>query len=224
MKPLALIAIAHLTALSASAARAQAPTYPPLREYMMPRDSEIAMARSAAPGNIASRATVEVLTPMGYTRAHDGDNGFVCVVMRGWAAPTYTPAPFRNFVYDASIRAPICFDPIAAKSVLPYYELRSTLGMAGKAPEQIARSVQAAYDTGKLPKRAPVSFAYMWSPHQMLGRGIGQWHPHMMVFVPFFENATLGSNPLGGPAPEVTDDGGTPFAVVVIPVDYGFEK
>jgi hypothetical protein len=224
MKQLALVVIALVTTLPAGATRAQAPHYPPLREYMMPRDSEIAMAKTAAPVNIAGRATIEVLTQSGYTRAHEGDNGFVCVVMRGWSAPTYTPAPFRNFVYDATLRAPICFDPIAAKSVLPYYELRTTLGMAGKAPEKIADGVQAAYATGKLPKRETVSFAYMYSPHQMLGQGIGRWHPHMMVFIPYYENALLGGNALGGPAPEVTDDAGTPFAVVVIPVDYGFEK
>jgi hypothetical protein len=224
MKPLALVVIALVTTLSAGAARAQAPHYPPLRDYMMPRDSEIAMAKTAAPENIASRATIEVLTQSGYTRAHEGDNGFVCVVMRGWAAPTYTPAKFRNFVYDATLRAPICFDPVAAKSVLPYYELRTTLGMAGKAPEQIADGVQAAYVTGRLPKRDAVSFAYMLSPHQMLGPTIGRWHPHMMVFIPYYENALLGSSTPGGPTPAVTDDGGTPFAVVVIPVDYGFEK
>src|SRR2546430_6754087 len=36
---------------------------------------------------------------------------FTCLVMRGWTAPTYTPAQFRGFTYDATIRAPICFDP-----------------------------------------------------------------------------------------------------------------
>ena len=224
MRQIAHAALALAAALSVGGARAQAPKYPPLANYMMPRDSEIALAKTAAPENIASHASIAILTSAGFTRVHDGDNGFVCVVMRGWSAPTFTPVPFRNFVYDATIRAPICFDPIAAKSVLPYYELRTTLGMAGKGPDQITEGVQAAYKTGKLPKRDAVSFDYMFSPHQMLGQGIGTWHPHMMVFVPNYVNATLGNNPLGGPTPEVTDDGGTPFAVVVIPVDHGFAK
>jgi len=224
MKPIALAALVLATAISASAAHAQSTKYPPLRDYLMPRDSEIALAKTAAPKNIASRATIEILTSSGFTRVHDGDNGFVCVVMRGWSAPTYTPAQFRDFVYDATIRAPICFDSVAAKSVLPYYKLRTALGMQGKAPEQIAEGVHAAYASGKLSKRDAVSFAYMWSPQQMLGQGIGTWHPHMMVFIPYYKNELLGSNALGGPNPEVTDDGGTPFAVVVIPVDRGFEK
>src|SRR5438552_2909753 len=50
-----------------------------------------------------------------------------------------------------------------------------------------------------------------------LAPGIGHWHPHMMVFSPYYENSMLGGNDFGPPLPIVTDDGGTPFAVVVIP-------
>jgi hypothetical protein len=56
----------------------------------MPRDTEVAFAPSAALANISGRATIKVLTTSGYQVAHNGDNGFVCMVMRGWAAPTYT--------------------------------------------------------------------------------------------------------------------------------------
>jgi hypothetical protein len=85
--------------------------------------------------------------------AAQGDNGFVCVVMRGWSAPTYTPAQFRDLVYDAGVRAPVCFNPPAAGQMLPYYELRNKLGMEGKTPDQISESVQAAYAKGQLPRR-----------------------------------------------------------------------
>ena len=60
---------------------------------------------------------------------------------------------------------------------------------------------------------------YMWSADQHLGTGIGHWHPHMMVFSPFYKNSMLGDNEFGQPLPIVTDDAGTPFTVVVIPVD-----
>jgi hypothetical protein len=103
--------------------------------------------------------------------------------------------------------------------VLPYYELRSKLGMEGKTPDQIVEGVQAAYAKGELPKRDGVSFAYMWSADQNLGTGIGRWHPHVMVFAPYHDNSMLGNNEFGSPLPVVSDDAGTPFAVVVIPVD-----
>jgi hypothetical protein len=192
--------------------------YPPLSEYMMPQDAEIALAKSGAPANISDRATIKVLTASGYKVAREGDNGFVCMVMRGWTGPTYTPANLRNLVYDAKLRAPICFDPKASRSVMPYYELRSKLGMEGKTPDQIAEVVQAAYDKGQLPKRDSVSFAYMWSADQELGQA-GHWHPHMMVFAPYYDNSMLGSPEFGRGVPLVTDDAGTPFALIVIPVE-----
>jgi hypothetical protein len=209
---LALTLLGAFPALSAAAE----PTYPPVDAYLMPRDAEIKMARSAAPPSVAGHATVKVLTRTGFVVAEAGTNGAVCLVMRGFSAPTYTPAELRAIVYDPTIRAPICFTAPSARSVLPYYELRTILGLAGKTPDQIATAVQAAYDSGKLPRRDGVTFAYMFSAHQHLGPGINAWHPHMMVFAPNYQNAMLGGNPFGGVLPAVTDDAGTPFAVVVI--------
>src|SRR6266851_2545171 len=205
--------------LGATGTKAQEAKYPPLSEYMMARDAEIALAKSAAPQNISDRATIKILTLSGYQIVHKGDNGFVCMVMRGWTAPTYAPAQFRDLVYDAKVHAPICFNPTASRTVTPYYELRSKLAMEGKTPEQIAEGVQAAYAKGVLPKRDEVSFAYMWSADMHLGPGIGHWHPHMMVFAPYYENSMLGGNEFGAPLPIVSDDAGTPFAVVLIPID-----
>lgn len=197
---------------------AQSSKYPPLSEYMMEPEAEIAPARSAAPQNISGRATVKILTSSGYKVAAQGENGFVCLVLRGWAAPTFTPANERLLVYDSQLRAPICFDPVASRTVLPLQEFRTALGMQGKDPDAIAREVSAAYALGKLPKMEGVAFAYMWSAHQHLGPA-GSWRPHMMVYTPYYENSMLGGNERGGSAPFVNDDDGTPFAVTVIAVD-----
>jgi hypothetical protein len=219
MRRLTVLAIYVFGSIGLPAMYAQTGKYPPLAEYLMSRDDEVALARSAAPVNISGRATIKVLTGSGYAVDREGDNGFVCMVMRGWTAPTYTPEQFRDLVYDGTVRAPICFDAGAALMVMPYYELRSKLAMEGHTPDQIAHRVEAAYARGELPRRDGVSFAYMWSANQHLGPGIGHWHPHMMVFSPYYKNAMLGGNEFGTPLPIVTDDGGTPFAVVVIPVD-----
>lgn len=212
------LAVVLLTAVTSYAA-ADIPKYPPLQAYMMDRAAEIALARSAAPDSISQNATVKVLTPMGFVVAENGSNGFVCMVMRAWSAPTFTPVQLRNIVYDATIRAPICFDPRASLNVMPYYELRSKLGMQRKTPDQITHGIQDAYANGQLPKREAVSFGYMWSADMNLGPPIGHWHPHVMVFAPYYQNAMVGGNPFGSPLPQVTDDAGTPFTVIVIPVD-----
>jgi len=43
------------------------------------------------PANISNRATVKVLTKSGFEVAQQGDNGNICMVMRGFSAPTYPP-------------------------------------------------------------------------------------------------------------------------------------
>jgi len=219
MKSVRSVPVLLLASLSATALGAQSASYPPLSQYLMPRDAEIALARSAAPADISDRATIKVLTTSGFEVAKQGDNGAVCMVMRGFSAPTYTPAQFRDLVYDPTVRAPICFTAPAANTAMPYYELRTRLAMEGKGPDQIARGVKAAYDKGELPRRGAVTFAYMWSAHQQLASGVGAWHPHVMVFAPNYDNAMVGGNAFGSPLPQLTDDAGTPFAVVVIPVD-----
>jgi len=214
-----LALLGALIALGGTALHAQQSTYPPIDRYLMPRDAELALARSAAPPNISDHATIKVLTRSGFTIAHQGDNGAVCMVMRGFSAPTYTPAQFRDLVYDATVRAPICFTAPAAKVAMPYYELRTTLALEGKNPEQIAGALKTAYANGTLPHRDGMTMAYMWSAHQHLASGIGAWHPHVMLFAPNYDNAMVGGNAFGSPLPQLTDDAGTPFAVVVIPVD-----
>jgi hypothetical protein len=219
MRKLQVVLFTLLSGFGAGGLLAQEMKYPPLSEYMMPQEAEVALAKSAAPQNISDRATIKVLTASGYQAVHEGDNGFVCMVMRGFTgAPTFTPAQIRGLVYDAKTRAPICFNPQAAKTVIPYYELRTKLGLEGKTPDQISEGVQAAYAKGEIPKRDGVSFAYMWSADQVLGPA-GHWHPHMMVYLPYYENSMLGDNDPGSHLPTIGDDAGTPFAVGVIPVD-----
>src|SRR5262249_21865803 len=207
------------TSLAAAALYGQPAKYPPIDQYLMPRDAEIALAKSAPPASPADHPTGKVLTKTGYVVAREGDNGSFCMVMRGFSATTSTRAQFRDLVYDPTVHAPICFTAPAARTVMPYYELRTKLAMEGKGPDQIAESLQSAYVRGELPRREIVTFAYMWSAHQHLGPGIGAWRPHMMVFAPYYENSMLGGNEFAGPLPQVSDDAGTPFSVVLIPVD-----
>jgi hypothetical protein len=194
-------------------AHAQGRKYAPFSEYEMPRDAEIALARSAAPENISSHATIKVLTPNGYEIAVEGDNSFLCMVMRSWSA-----APDPQDTYYARLRAPICFDRIATLTVAPVEELRTRLGLRGMQPDAIAHEVAVLYGRGQLPKMEGVAFAYMWSASQDTGSGLGAWHPHMMVYAPYYENATLGSNQPGGQAPFVAASG-TPYSTVLIAVD-----
>src|SRR5713226_4925605 len=103
MRKIMAALILLLVSLQVASVRGQSTKYPPLSEYMMAPEGEIALARSAAPENVSARATVRILTSAGYKVAAQGDNGFVCIVMRGWAgAPTFTPLPIRQMIVYSS--------------------------------------------------------------------------------------------------------------------------
>src|SRR5882757_2673596 len=116
MKKLAFILIPLLGTVCV-ATWAENSQYTP-SDYIMAPEAEVALARSAAPDKISSRATVKILTASGYKEAAKGDNGFTCIVMRGWSVPFV-----RKPEYYGKTRAPICFDPVASRTVLPYQEM-----------------------------------------------------------------------------------------------------
>ncbi|MGA7622053.1 MAG: hypothetical protein WCA91_00610, partial [Candidatus Acidiferrales bacterium] len=84
--------------------------------YLMDRDAEIAMARSAGPNSVSSGAKVLVLGRHGYETAVEGKNGFVCLVGRSWDLPKNNPA-----FWDPKIHGPICLSAPGARSFLPIY-------------------------------------------------------------------------------------------------------
>jgi hypothetical protein len=214
LKPSPLIASAVVLLGAQTDAHAEDRRYAPFSEYAMSRDAEIALARSAAPRRISDAATIKVLTRDGFETAVQGTNGFLCLVMRSWSA-----APDPEASYYAKLRSPICFDAIAARTVAPAEELRSKLGLEGRSPGAIAHEVAARYGLGQLPRMETAAFAYMWSASQDTGPGFGAWHPHMMVYAPYYENAMLGSNALGGHSAPFVAGSGTPYSTVLIVVD-----
>jgi hypothetical protein len=62
--------------------KASYPSMAPLDQYLMERNAEISLARSAAPESISLDAQVMVLGGHGYKTVVKGKNGFVCVVQR----------------------------------------------------------------------------------------------------------------------------------------------
>ena len=67
------------------------PSMAPFDQYLMERNAEIALARSAAPESISGDAEVMVLGRHGYETAIRGKNGFVCMVQRSWTAGSDDP-------------------------------------------------------------------------------------------------------------------------------------
>jgi len=171
------------------------PTMAPLDQYLIAdRNDEIALARSAAPESIAHEAKVMVLTRHGYETVAEGKNGFVCVVERGWMAP-FDNAEFWN----PKIRGPICFNPAAARSILPLTIKRTELVLAGLSKGEIMEKLKAASDQKQLPAFEPGAMSYMMSKQAYLTDDDGHNLCHLMIYTPLADSASWGADLPGSP-------------------------
>jgi len=184
-----LVLVAGLSSAYAAAAgdsKTQYTTMAPLHLYLDARDTEIALARSAAPEAISKDATVMVLTEHGYVTAVEGKNGFVCVVERAWMSPEDSPS-----FWNPKMRGPVCFNPPAARSIFPTTLERTKLALAGKSKTEIIAANKQAYDDNELPRLEPGSMSYMMSKQACLTATCGNL-AHVMIYTPHMDPASWG--------------------------------
>jgi hypothetical protein len=194
------------------------PTMAPLDRYLIAdRDAEIGLARSAAPPELSRNAEVLVLGKDGYHTAIEGKNGFTCVVERGWMSPLDSP----DF-WNPRLRGPICYNPAAVRSILPYTILRTKLILSGLSKAQMADNILAAVASSQLPPPEPGAMSYMLSKDQYLGDDGGHWHPHLMFHLPRTMGSSWGANLTDSPV--IVDDrfrqGPEPETIFMVPVDH----
>jgi hypothetical protein len=209
-KKLSFLALAFVMQLVVSGATSQArsqdsksayPAMAPLDQYLMPdENSEIALARSAAPPSISDAADVMVLGPKGYTTTVQGTNGFLCIVERSWGASTDNP----DF-WNPKVRGAICFNPVAAKTFAPIFLMKTKLVLAGKSKAEIVQATASALDKKELPALEPGGMCYMLSKQQYLSDDGKNWHPHLMFFVPGDAAKSWGGNLPGSPVIAAND-------------------
>ena len=169
----------------------------PLDQYLMDRNDEISLARSAAPPSISKDATVMVLGRHGYETAIEGTNGFVCNVDRSWMDQFENSPEFWN----PKRRGPVCYNPQAARTVLPILFLRTKLAVAGKSKAEMNEAMKAAIEKGELPAVEPGGMAYMLSKQGFLNSRCGNCAPHLMFYVPVKDAHTWGAGALGSDFP-----------------------
>lgn len=179
-----------LTTAAAAAPAAPYPTMAPIDAYLMDRTQEIALARSAAPDSISKHASVLVLTRTGYETAITGTNGFVCWVGRGWVGASDWPER-----WNPKIRGAECQNPQAARSVLPFAKLRTTMILAGRTTAEIIARINTAVRTKEIPPLESGAMSYMMSKSSYL-TDAGDVHdmPHLMYFVAVKDAADWGAN------------------------------
>lgn len=173
---------------------------------MLPRDREIALARSAAPPEVSREATIMVFTERGFEVAEPGSNGVTCVVNRS----------------QPQSLEPHCFDAEGSATVLPVELRRTELLRQGRSLAEIDREIGEGMLSGKyrLPRRPAMS--YMMSSGQVLydddGTRVGQWQPHIMIFYPNLTQADLGLGGAPSPRAAIVVDPGRPLSNIMVVV------
>jgi len=117
----------------------------PVDQYLMERDAEILLARSAAPDSISSDATILVLGRQGYETAIRGKNGFAWMVERSWMEACDSPE-----FWNPKVKGAECLNRQAARSTLPIADLRTKMAMGGHSKAEIVPAVKAAFDNKQL--------------------------------------------------------------------------
>jgi hypothetical protein len=197
------LGLAAQLAVSASAAAQSTPAVgrqPPL----MDRQKEIALAVSACPPHLASKAAVYVLDKSGYVKVRDSQNGFTAIVQH--SLPT--------------AQEPQCIDAEGTRTHLPRILKVAELRAQGKSREEIQRLVADAFAKGVLQPPIRPGVNYMLSTENLVPNEKGvvePYPPHVMFYGPYLTNADIGSDGnQGGPAFVALE--GSPHAVIIVPI------
>lgn len=176
-----IVAAGLISARNARAQEAQSPypTMAPIAQYRMERDAEIALARTAAPVSISGDAEILVLGAKNFEVAVKGKNGFVCAVGRAFAGPLSNPE-----FWNPKNRSPICYNPPAVRSLLPYAMKQAGMALAGASKAQITDAIKAAVAKKELGVPESGSMAYMMSRHAYLTDQGGHNLAHVMFELP----------------------------------------
>jgi hypothetical protein len=180
--------------VAAQDAKQPYPNMAPIEQYLMDRDAEIALARSAAPDAISHDASVIVLTRHGYETAVEGKNGWVSWVGRGWMGMFDHPE-----FWNPKVRAAECINPPAVRSVLPYAYKRTELLLAGHSKQEVIAAIKAAIDKKELPALEQGTVSYMMSKDSYLSDYGGHNAPHMMFYETAKDGAAWGANLTNSP-------------------------
>jgi hypothetical protein len=163
---------------------ATAQELPRVYDASMPRDQQIALAESAAPAEVSSKATVYVLGPKGYEKAREGTNGFSCFVGRHFVKPAETTIE------------PQCFDAEGSRTLLLVYMHGEELRTNGKSEAEIKADVANGYKDGRYQYPSKPGFLFMMSSQNRLRaipeHGTGIFPPHLMFYAPNLTTKDIG--------------------------------
>ncbi|MEO6525208.1 MAG: hypothetical protein ABIP93_01150 [Gemmatimonadaceae bacterium] len=197
---LAGVTLTHAAAAQARSAASASRPLPLLTAMSAAEQTRLAL--STAPEEVASGASIYVLTAKGYTRTRAGRNGFSCLVERELLETV----------------EPICYDAEGSATTLKARVYREELRAKGVAEASVKTAIATAYRAGRLKAPRKPGIIYMLARENYAWNDIAKklWThpPHYMFHAPFATQGTMGG-PLG-PTTPIVGWPGQPDAVIIV--------
>jgi hypothetical protein len=174
----------------------------------VPRDRQIQLALSAAPPELASKATVYVLGPKGYEKAREGSNGVSCIVER-----TFEGSEQRSV-------APMCYDAEGSRTLLVVLLYTEEMRAQHKSEEQIKADIEAGYKDGRFKAPSKPGVCYMLSSENYLynpeTKQSGPFPGHLMFYAPYMTAKDFGYDAVSSTMQPYLVEPGKPGAMLVV--------
>lgn len=174
----------------------------------VPRDRQMQLALSAAPPEIAGKATVYILGPKGYEKAREGSNGVSCVVERTFKGTVQTSV------------GPMCYDAEGSRTLLLVLLFTEEMRARGKSEEQIKTDIATGYKEGRFKAPSKPGVCYMLSPENYLynpnTKKSGPFPGHFMFYAPYMTPKDLGYSDIADTMQPYLVDPGQPNAMLVV--------
>src|SRR5258708_1080593 len=141
------------------------------RSPVMDRQKEIALALSACPPSVASKAAVYVLDREGYIKVRDSENGFTAIVQHA----------------VSTSQDPQCMDAEGSRTLLPRYLKVAEWRAQGKSADEIKLLVADAFVKGTFWPPSKPGINYMLSTENLTPNAKGEvvhFPPHVMFYAP----------------------------------------
>jgi hypothetical protein len=167
-----------------------------------PEEVQIRLAETAAPAEVATKASIYVLRARGYELARKGTNAFTCFVDR---------TRFDTL-------EPQCMDAEGLATTFQTRLFAEKQRAAGVAEEKIVAAIEDGYRSGrfKAPRRAGI--IYMMSPYNYIfdesSKKVVHASPHLMFYAPGLQAKDIGS---GAGAPFLSHPGAPDNLMIVVP-------
>jgi hypothetical protein len=132
-------------------------------------------------------------------------------------------SPFDSAEFwNPKLRGPICYNPPATRSILPFTVKTTELALAGMSKTRMLERIQAIVGNKELPMPEAGAMSYMMSKAGYLGDAVGHWHPHLMFHIPKTDGASWGANLPGSPVLLDTDrrEVPEPETIFMVPVGH----